>query len=119
MISGVDVLVARLEAERRNIKEEISDPALPEVAEKKEYAASYLELTTSSMFRERLVRIKDLLMSLNKLKDVADDVKSKRIEEVLHALDVDTDGKVDVNLALEVRVQNAFVDIIIHFRCSN
>ncbi|KAH7695539.1 Protein LETM-1 b [Aphelenchoides avenae] len=87
MISGVDTLVARLEVERRNIKEEVHDPALPEAAEKKE---------------QRLVRIKDLLMSLNKLKDVADDVKSKRIEEALHAMDVDTDGKVDVNLALEV-----------------
>lgn len=40
MISGVDTLVARLEVERRNIKEEISDPALPESAEKKEYAFS-------------------------------------------------------------------------------
>jgi hypothetical protein len=37
MISGVDSLVARLESERRFIKEEVKDPAL-EVTDKKAYA---------------------------------------------------------------------------------
>lgn len=70
-------------------------------------------------FRQRLVRIKDLLMSLSKLKDVADDVKSKRIEEVLHAMDVDTDGKVDVNLALEVRIHFIARKRVAAFRYSS
>jgi len=87
MISGIDTLVAKLEVEKRTFDELISDPAVPETASQKE---------------ENLVRIKDLLESLHKLQTVTDDAKSKRIEEVLTALDLDTDGKVDASLVLEV-----------------
>lgn len=45
-----------------------------------------------------------MLESLNKLRRVADDAKNKRIEEVLKAIDVDTDGAVDANLVLEVHL---------------
>lgn len=37
MISGIDGLVAKLENERRNIKETIADPAVPKSAEQKKY----------------------------------------------------------------------------------
>lgn len=38
MISGIDGLVAKLENERRNIKETIADPAVKKSAEQKKYA---------------------------------------------------------------------------------
>uniref|UniRef100_A0A915CZE6 Mitochondrial proton/calcium exchanger protein n=1 Tax=Ditylenchus dipsaci TaxID=166011 RepID=A0A915CZE6_9BILA len=87
MISGMDALVANLEKEKKNLKEEIADPSVPEAVVNKE---------------ERLVKIKDLLTSLQKLQKVTDIAKSKRIEEILHAMDVDKDGSVDANLVLEV-----------------
>uniref|UniRef100_A0A1I7ZY59 Mitochondrial proton/calcium exchanger protein n=1 Tax=Steinernema glaseri TaxID=37863 RepID=A0A1I7ZY59_9BILA len=87
MISGVDTLVAKLEAEKRTFDELIADPAMPDAASQKE---------------ENLVRIKDLIESLHKLQKVTDEAKSKRIEEVLNAMDLDTDGKVDASLVLEV-----------------
>ncbi|KAI1704977.1 LETM1-like protein domain-containing protein [Ditylenchus destructor] len=87
MISGMDSLMAKIENERRHIKEEISGPASADKLAAKE---------------ERLVKITDLLDSLKKLQRVADDAKSKRIEEILHAIDVDKDGSIDAPLVLEV-----------------
>lgn len=55
-----------------------------------------------STFRERLVRIQDLLDSLTKLQKASSDAKSTQIEEALKALDDNTDGCIDVNVALEV-----------------
>uniref|UniRef100_A0A1I7ZZD5 SRP-alpha_N domain-containing protein n=1 Tax=Steinernema glaseri TaxID=37863 RepID=A0A1I7ZZD5_9BILA len=76
MISGVDTLVAKLEAEKRTFDELIADPAMPDAASQKE---------------ENQVRIKDLIESLHKLQKVTDEAKSKRIEEVLNAMDLNTD----------------------------
>ncbi|KAK0421194.1 hypothetical protein QR680_015102 [Steinernema hermaphroditum] len=87
MISGIDTLVAKLETEKRTFDELIADPAIPEEATRKE---------------ENLVRIKDLIESLHKLQKVTDEAKSNRVEEVLTAMDLDTDGKVDASLVLEV-----------------
>jgi len=93
MISGMDTLVAKLESERRNIKEDITS---------KTHADTMLEVASDKSKSERLVKIKDLLDSLTKLKKMTDEASSKHIEEVLKALDVDTDGIVDANLVLEV-----------------
>jgi Ca2+-binding EF-hand superfamily protein len=49
-----------------------------------------------------LVRIQDLLDSLTKLQKASSDAKSTQIEEALKALDDNTDGCIDVNVALEV-----------------
>ncbi len=48
------------------------------------------------------MRIADLLESLHRLQKVTDDAKRQRIEQVLKAIDHDTDGVVDANLVLEV-----------------
>jgi Ca2+-binding EF-hand superfamily protein len=49
-----------------------------------------------------LVRIQDLLDSLNKLQKANTDHQSTQIEEALKALDDNADGCIDVNLALGV-----------------
>lgn len=53
-------------------------------------------------FSERLVRIQDLLDSLTKLQKASSEAKSVQIEEALKALDDNTDGQIDVSMALEV-----------------
>lgn len=49
-----------------------------------------------------MVKIQDLVESLAKLQSISDQAKSKRIEEVLQAMDEDTDGCIDSKLALQV-----------------
>lgn len=53
-------------------------------------------------FSEHLVRIQDLLDSLTKLQKDGNNEKSAQIEEALKALDDNTDGCINVDLALEV-----------------
>ncbi|EGT42657.1 hypothetical protein CAEBREN_13908 [Caenorhabditis brenneri] len=92
MIEDVDTMVVKLEAEKRNIREMLIDPAVESSADTK---------------KEREVRIQDVIDSLAKLKESkgeqADDVQQReRIEALLKTIDEDADGIVDKNLVLEV-----------------
>uniref|UniRef100_A0A914WSC7 Mitochondrial proton/calcium exchanger protein n=1 Tax=Plectus sambesii TaxID=2011161 RepID=A0A914WSC7_9BILA len=81
MISNVDSLIDQLQKEKQTLGEELED-----VDQRK----------------EKVVRINDLVESLTQLQQIGDEKKKQRIQEVLTALDDDTDGVIDVNLALEV-----------------
>lgn len=52
-----------------------------------------------NLFRDNLISINDIVMSLKKLEKVPDETRAQMIVEVL---DEDKDGKVDISLALKV-----------------
>lgn len=52
-----------------------------------------------NLFRDNLISINDIVMSLKKLEKVSDETRAQMIVEVL---DEDKDGKVDISLALKV-----------------
>uniref|UniRef100_A0A8R1E0E8 Mitochondrial proton/calcium exchanger protein n=1 Tax=Caenorhabditis japonica TaxID=281687 RepID=A0A8R1E0E8_CAEJA len=94
MIEDVDSMVGKLEEEKRNIQEMLSDPSVENSADLK---------------KEREVRIQDIIDSLAKLKESKgekgeDDGKQQRerIEALLKTIDEDADGIVDKRLVLEV-----------------
>lgn len=93
MIEDVDSMVGKLEDEKRNIQEMLSDPTVENSADLK---------------KEREVRIQDVIDSLSKLKEGkgeqrSDDVQQReRIEALLKTIDEDADGIVDKQLVLEV-----------------
>ncbi|CAI5452276.1 unnamed protein product [Caenorhabditis angaria] len=99
MIENVDSMVQKLEDEKRNIQEQLSDPAIEGDADLK---------------KKREVRIQDVIDSLSKLKENDASANQKdgaaeeyakqkeRIEVLLKTIDEDEDGIVDKNLVLEV-----------------
>ncbi|PAV67941.1 hypothetical protein WR25_01187 isoform C [Diploscapter pachys] len=89
MIENVDTLVEKLEEEKRAVKEEIADPAVPEQAQVK---------------HEKTVRIQDIIDSLEKLKlsSKDDEERKTKISHLLKVIDKDEDGIVDKDIVLEV-----------------
>ncbi|CAI2354950.1 unnamed protein product [Caenorhabditis sp. 36 PRJEB53466] len=89
IIEDVDSMVGKLEEEKRNIREMLSDPSAENSADLK---------------KEREVRIQDVIDSLSKLKkgEQTDVQQRGRIEALLKTIDEDADGIVDRQLVLEV-----------------
>lgn len=99
MIEGMDSLVTKLEEEKKNIEEILADPAVPDEASKKEFCCERKELYL--IFRQKRVKIEDLIYRLSNLKD-GDEHRKDKIEQLLKALDDDKDGFIDGKLVLEV-----------------
>lgn len=86
ILENLDTLVDKMEKERKTIHETIADPAVQEAALKK---------------KAHLMRVDDLVNSLNRLRKMPDEEKRQEIEQVVRALDDDTDGLIDPHLVLQ------------------
>lgn len=91
MIGKMDIVMEDLESKKEKIKEKLQVLETDEVEK---------EVVKSA--KENLVNITELLNSIRKIQSVEDDTKLKTIIDVLDSMDVDHDGKVDVEHVVNV-----------------